>query len=192
MQQVHKKPSKEKLMFKVAKGALLPADSFTHERLRVRRYRIGDLVSVSISKIRSPGFNRLAHRIGQLVVENIDDFRGMSSHEALKRLQLEANAGCEEMALKIKPSFLGTVIGYLKNPAMRVVFKFFADAIGFDVRESGMVIVRMPKSLSFESMDQGEYYEVVRKICNHIAEVYWHELDPEQIEHMADSFVEAA
>jgi hypothetical protein len=96
------------------------------------------------------------------------------------------------MALKIKPSFLGTVIGYLKNPAMRVVFKFFADAIGFDVRESGMVIVRMPKSLSFESMDQGEYYEVVRKICNHIAEVYWHELDPEQIEHMADSFVEAA
>ncbi|SDY38179.1 hypothetical protein [Nitrosomonas sp. Nm58] len=159
MQQVRKKPSKEKLMFKVTKGALVPADSYTSERLRVRRYRIGDLVAVIISKIRSPGFNRLAHRIGQLVVANIDDFHGMDAHDALKKIQLEGNIACDEMMV--------------------------------DFGE-GEVKYRIPRSLSFESMEEGEFRQVAVKFCEYIANRYWPDLDPEQIEHMAQSFVEAA
>lgn len=53
-------------------------------------------------------------------------------------------------------------------------------------------LIRWPQSLSFESMDQGEFKEVVTAFCRHIAETYWPDLDPEQIEEMADSMVEAA
>lgn len=53
-------------------------------------------------------------------------------------------------------------------------------------------LIRWPQSLSFESMDQGEFKEVVAAFCRHIAETYWPDLEPEQIEDMADSMVEAA
>lgn len=53
-------------------------------------------------------------------------------------------------------------------------------------------MIRWPLSMSFESMDQGEFKEVVAAFCRHIAETYWPGLDPEQIEEMADSMVDAA
>lgn len=53
-------------------------------------------------------------------------------------------------------------------------------------------MIRWPLSMSFESMDQGEFKEVVAAFCRHIAETYWPDLDPEQIEEMADSMVDAA
>ena len=53
-------------------------------------------------------------------------------------------------------------------------------------------LIRWPHSLSFESMDQGEFKEVVTAFCRHIADTYWPDLDPEAIEEMADSMVEEA
>ncbi|SDH26101.1 hypothetical protein [Nitrosomonas sp. Nm132] len=159
MQQVRKKPVKEKIFFRVAKGALVPADSYAQERLRARKYHVNDVVAVSISKLRSLGFNRLVHRIGQLVVANIHDFHGMDAHDALKKMQLEGNIACDEMMV--------------------------------DFGE-GEVKYRIPRSLSFESMEEGEFRQVAVKFCEYIANRYWPDLDPEQIEHMAQSFVEAA
>ena len=73
-------------------GYLYPADNYAASQLRSRSYKTGDVVSVNITKLKSPGFNRLAHKIAQLVVASIDNFQGMDAHLALKRLQLEANA----------------------------------------------------------------------------------------------------
>lgn len=54
----------------------------------------------------------------------------------------------------------------------------------------GMVTVKLPQSLSFEEMDDGERHEIARAMCRHIAKQYWKTLTPEQIEEMAESFVE--
>lgn len=51
---------------------------------------------------------------------------------------------------------------------------------------------RYPLSLDFETVDDGERHEIARAFCRLISERYWHELTPEQVEEMAESFVEEA
>ena len=148
----------EKLMLRVAKGALVPADGYTASRLRERGYHTGDVVGAIISKLRNPKFNRLIHRIGQLCVANIDDFGAMDAHQCLKRLQLESGVACDETAIRV--------------PGL------------------GMVLHRTPQSLSFESLDEGDFHDAARGLCRWIAAEYWPTLTPEAIEEMAASFVE--
>ena len=66
----------------VKKGQLVPADSYAESQLRARGLKIGDKVKCDITKLRSPGFNRLVHRIGQLVTANLDSFSSMDAHTA--------------------------------------------------------------------------------------------------------------
>ena len=91
----------ERIALRVAKGCLAPADSLSEARLRAKGYSIGDIVFAEIRKPRNPAFHRLAHALGALVADNIDEFEGMSPHAVLKRLQLESGIGCESIAYKI-------------------------------------------------------------------------------------------
>ncbi len=95
------KRRRERIMMRVVKGGLAPADDYSTEALRARKYKVGDIVSAEVSKPRSPGFHRLAHRIGSLCAANIDAFTGMGAHEVLKRMQLEARIGCDEVGYKL-------------------------------------------------------------------------------------------
>ena len=148
---------RQKIYFRVAKGALIPADNYAASQLRERGYHLNDLLSAELTKPRNPKFNRLVHRIGQLVVANIEAFAGLDAHKAVKRLQIEGKVACEE--------------------------------IGIHVPNYGMVIQLIPRSLSNESMDEGEYQQAARGICRTIAERYWKDLDEDQIAEMAESFV---
>lgn len=148
---------KERVYLRIIKGGLVPADEYAASRLREKSYNIGDVVAVQISKLRNPKFNRLVHRIGQLVVANIDAFAGMDAHKAIKRLQIEGRIACDEVGVLVQ---------------------------GF-----GMVIQFIPRSMSFDTMDEGEYHEAARGICRTIAERYWPTLTAEAIEEMAESFV---
>src|SRR5690606_41360265 len=93
--------SKERIMLRVTKGALEPADNYSRERLRERGYRVGDVLAADLRKPRNPAFFRLAHAFGKLVADNIEEFSGMDAHSVLKRLQIEANVGCDEMLLNL-------------------------------------------------------------------------------------------
>ena len=53
----------------------------------------------------------------------------------------------------------------------------------------GMVEHRTPYSLSFESMDEGEFRAVMRGFSRHVAATYWPSLTAEQIEEMAGVMV---
>lgn len=77
-------------------GCLIPADSYTQRRLRELGYKRGDLVFAEFFKPRNPLFHRLAHRLGDLCAKNLDAFAGMDAHDALKKLQLDAEVECEE------------------------------------------------------------------------------------------------
>lgn len=149
--------SRQRIYFRVQKGALVPADACAAEQLRERGYKLGDILSCDLRKLRSQKFNRLVHRIGQLVVANIESFDGLDAHKAIKRLQLEGKVACEEIGILV-PGF-------------------------------GQMIHLVPRSLSFESMDEAEYREAARGICRHISARYWPSMTPEQIEQMADMMV---
>ena len=91
----------ERFMLRVVKGCLEPADGYTRKRLRDKGYHLGDVLAARLTKPRNPGFHRLAHRFGQLVADNLEEFTGMDAHAVLKRLQWEAGIGCEEMGVKV-------------------------------------------------------------------------------------------
>ena len=88
-------------MMRVQKGALVPADRFTEQQLRAKGFHVGDIVSITVGKARNPRFHRLAHQLGALLVENLEQFEGLDAHRALKRLQVEANIACDEMAIYV-------------------------------------------------------------------------------------------
>ena len=154
-----KKPARkpEKLMLRVVKGGFQPADNYTVERLRARGFHIGDLVAATLSKPRNPRFHRFAHVFGEILADNIDAFTGMGAHDVLKRLQIEGNIACDEMAI-IFPGI-------------------------------GPCVYRVPRSLSFASMDETEFREVFRQFGRYIVATYWKGMEPEQIEEMAEMMI---
>lgn len=151
------KRRKPKTLWRVGKGMLVPHDANTTALLRARGYRMGDVLSAELSKPRNPKFHRLAHSLGELIASNLDAFEGVEAHSVLKRLQIEANIGCDEIAL----NFPGV----------------------------GPCTYRVPRSLSFESMDEGEFKGVITAMCGYVSKTYWPSLSPEKIEAMADAWV---
>ena len=152
------KRKREKIFCKVIKGGFVPADRFAENQLKAKKLKVGDVVGVSVVKLRSSGFNRLVHRIGQLVAANIEEFSGLDAHTCIKRLQIEGRIACDEIGVLV-PGF-------------------------------GMVIQFIPRSMSFESMDEAEYHDCAKQICRLIAARYWKDLDPGQIESMAGAMVD--
>lgn len=144
----------ERIPLRVVKGGFQPADSMAAAKLRNRAYSIGDVVFCEVKKPRNPKFHRLAHALGQILVENIEAFESLDGHRVLKRLQIESGIGCDEMAIYV--------------PGV------------------GQCLHRTPQSLSFESMDEARFREVFSGLCRHVAQTYWPEMTPEQVEEMAE------
>lgn len=159
---IQKKPRKqpERIMFRVEKGALVPASELALLALRQRGYKRGDVVSAELRQSRNPGFHNLAHALGQMLVENVEAFEGMDAHRVLKRLQWESGVGCEEMAA--------------------------------NVPNVGLMTIRIPLSLSFETMDQGTFYGVYTGLCRHVRNTYWKGLPEGEVENMALMFTKEA
>ncbi len=155
LQRPKRKP--EPVYLRVMQGGLVPADAYAQSQLRSKKFKIGDVIKVDIRKLRNNKFNRLVHRIGQLVAANIEAFSGLDAHTCIKRLQIEGRIACDEIGIMVK--------GY------------------------GMVIQFIPRSMSFESMDEAEYHDCAKQICRLIAERYWQGLEPEQIAEMAEAMV---
>lgn len=154
---------------------------------RVKPYlRGGDLVFCDFRKPRNYGFHRLAHAIGRMLVENIDGFDHLTPHEALKRVQMEAGAGCETIMVDINTVW-SDVMKWIRDnmgDAYVQVLRLALEAIGIKSRQ---IPVHVPRSLSYESMDQGEFHEVVKTICKYVSRRYWPSLTPEAIEEMAEA-----
>jgi len=73
---------------------------------------------------------------------------------------------------------------------LQIEGRIACDEIGVLVPGFGMVIQLIPRSMSFESMDEAEYHDSAKKICRLIAERYWQGLDADQIEEMAGAMVD--
>lgn len=49
----------------------------------------------------------------------------------------------------------------------------------------GMCLQRIPRSMAFDEMDDGEFNEIYAQFCQHVIGTYWPDLTPEQIDQMA-------
>lgn len=143
-------------MFRVERGALVPASELAAQSLRQRGYKIGDVVSAELRQPRNPQFHGLAHVFGQLLLDNLDTFEGLDAHRVLKRLQWESGVGCDEMAC--------------------------------NVPNVGLHTIRIPRSLSFDMMDQGEFYAVYSGLCGHVRRTYWRDMPETETERLAELF----
>lgn len=183
------KPEPIGLRFAIDKNGtylFAPASASDQERLKAKRMNHGDLVFVDFRKPRNVGFHRLAHALGKMVVENVEDFDHLTPHEALKRLQVEANAGCEILMVEMSTIWrdIAEWIGINLGAAWATVLKESLKSMGV---KSRMVPVRIPRSLSFDSMDQEEFHTVLKTICKYIAKRYWTSMSADEIEQMAEA-----
>lgn len=112
-------------------------------------WRRGDQARAEFKKSRNVKFHRLAHVLGHLLVDNVEDFESLSAHDALKRVQREAGVCCEQQDID-----LGTI-------------KFGDIAVPV-----GRVPVTVARSLAFDEMEEDEFAEFFRGITNHIDKTY--------------------
>lgn len=161
---------------------LAPSDGITAGRLRERGYRVGDIVMATIRKPRHPGHHRKAHALGRFCADNLDAFHGLDAHAVLKRLQIESGIGCETYL--VRSAWLWRqVAGVIE----RVMGRAFAEVLRQTVlalHEIPDLEVTVPRSLSFASMDEGEFTEVYRGLCRQVAEHYQGECTEQQIEEL--------
>lgn len=134
-------------------GAFVPNSDEDKDFLRERGFRNGEKVRAVLTKPRNEKFNRLVHGMGRLIVENIDGYEGMRSHDAIKKLQGEGKIYCENEILTFE----------------------------------GMVLTRfIPKSISYDSMDEHTFQDFWSQCCKYLIEKHWPNLDENELTEMIE------
>lgn len=82
-------------------GAFVPSHPIDQRLAKERGFRVGREYRAEIKQAREGWQHRLIHKIGQLMVDNVDGWEDMRSHDAVKRLQRESGTCCEEMEIDV-------------------------------------------------------------------------------------------
>jgi len=116
-------------------GALVPAHPIDRRLMKERKFAVDREVRAELKQPRNVKFHRLAHAVGNLLVENVEKFRDMSGHDALKEVQRESGVCCDRIDLNL--GALGVV---QVNQARSLAFdeldedefgSFFRGVVGF-------------------------------------------------------------
>lgn len=98
-------------------GALVPANEIDARLLRDRKFKVGKEIRAELKQPRNPAFHRLVHAVGVLMVDNVESFAELGSHDAVKRLQRECGVCCDQVELD-----LGTLGKVMVNHARSIAF----------------------------------------------------------------------
>lgn len=82
-------------------GALVPSHPIDRQLMKERRFHVDREVRAELKQPRNAKFHRLMHAIGNLLVENVEKFAGMSGHDAIKEVQRESGVCCDAMEVPI-------------------------------------------------------------------------------------------
>lgn len=80
-------------------GALVPANGIDQRLMRERKFGVGKEIRAELKQSRDAWKHRLIHKIGGLMVDNVDGWEHLGSHDAVKRLQRESGVCCEEIEI---------------------------------------------------------------------------------------------
>lgn len=112
--------------------------------LKERGWKRGVECRAEFKRSRNVKFYRLGHSIGMLLVDNVEAFRDMDGHDALKKVQADSGVCCD-------------------------VEKFVIDLGTFGRHE---VDRNIPRSLAFDEMEEGEFGSFFIGITNYIGDTY--------------------
>lgn len=125
-------------------GALVPSHPIDQRLLKERKFHVNREVRAELKQPRNPKFNRLAHAVGHLLVDNVEKFRGKDSHDVIKIIQADSGVCCD-------------------------VEKLIIDLGTFGRHE---VDRNIPRSIAFDEMEEDEFSGLFEGITAHIAEHY--------------------
>jgi hypothetical protein len=77
-------------------GALVPSHPVDQRLMKDRKFHVNREVRADLKAPRIVWQHRLLHKIGQLLVDEVEEFRDLSSHEAIKRVQRASGVCCDE------------------------------------------------------------------------------------------------
>jgi len=109
----------------------------------------------------------------------------MDPHAVLKRLQIESGVECDYTAILIDPvaECVAAFIGQKAGQHMESVVN-----IAFDVVRGQVFEQRVARSLSFDSMDEVRFQNVMHALAQWVADRYWPDCSAGEIERMADVY----
>ncbi|UYB51179.1 hypothetical protein OCJ37_14410 [Xanthomonas sp. AM6] len=141
------------------------------ELMRQRGYRRGQEVRLEIKAPRDAWRHRLLHKIGALMVENVDGWESLDTHEAVKRLQREAGVCCEQVDMDAT-----AVVSAVLAAADAAFGPGAAKLLREVLPRIETIPVTVARSLAFDCMDEDEFRRLFEGITAHIGEHYTHVL----------------
>ena len=150
-------------------GALVPANAIDGRLMRERKFTVGREIRAEMKQPRNVAFHRLAHALGHLLVDNVEELRDLSSHEALKRLQLESGIACEIVEMDASP-----VISAILAAAEEMLGAGARKVLAAVLPEIKTIPVKVARSLAFDEMDEDEFRGFFDGVVSCAAEHYGH------------------
>jgi hypothetical protein len=98
--------------------AIIASHPIDRRLMAERGFKRGDEVRLEVKRPRNVKFHRLAHAVGQVMVDNVEGWEHLTAHDAVKRLQRESGVCCEEVEIDI--------------PGMGKLLAKQAESIAFD------------------------------------------------------------
>lgn len=150
-------------------GALRPSNEIDARLLKERRFHVGREVRAELKAPREAWKHRLIHKIGQLMVDNVEGWEQLGSHDAVKRLQLEANVCCETVEMVATP-----VVAALLDAAEAVLGQGARKMLAAVLPDIETIPVKHAQSLAFDEMEHDEFERLFSGITEHIGQRYAH------------------
>lgn len=169
----------------------------------------GPAPSVNVKPVRQrrPATDRIALRVVKGALVPADDFaaerlrqRGYHVGDELSaELRKARNPKFNRLVHQLGQLLIANVEAFAHYTDAHAVLKrlqieadIACDHVAILVPNLGMVEQRIPLSLSFETMDEGQFQQVHAAFCRHIAKTYWPSLTEQQVADMASLMGQAA
>lgn len=150
-------------------GCFVPSHPIDQRLAKERGFRVGHEYRAEIKQARVGWQHRLIHKIGQQMVENVEGWDHLSSHDAIKQLQMESGVCCEQSEINAKP-----VIAAVLAVVQQVVGKRTYSKLAKLLPVIETVPVRQAESLAYDEMEQDRFEQLFDGITEHIGKHYAH------------------
>ncbi|HAL21203.1 MAG TPA: hypothetical protein DCP40_00485 [Stenotrophomonas sp.] len=152
-------------------GALVPAHEVDQRLLRERKFRVGREIRGELKQPRDGSQHRLIHKIGHLMVDNVEGWEQLDAHDAVKRLQLDADVCCETVEMDATP-----VIAAVLDACESLLGQGARKVLAGVLPAISTIPVKRAESLSFDEMEQARFQELFDGLTEHISRHYTHVL----------------
>lgn len=143
--------------------AFIATNEIDKRLLKERGMRNGLECRAEFKMSRNVKFHKLAHVIGHLLVDNVEEFRGKSAHDALKAVQLASNTACDIIEMDATP-----VISAILDACESLLGQGARKVLAGVLPEIKTIPVKVARSLAFDEMAEDEFGEFFDGVTEYI------------------------